>query len=243
LNAASALNGAISSTGSRQHSRSQPSSIGSPSTNGQVKIDGKNWSPQKLQLLNGTDPSRLSPERLTALKAIDDQLINYGPEIDARLQEELAKPAQEQNPARITELRQLQHNYPTMVLTMDATRDTGPNDGIAEGGSTVDPSSRNADGVYTNTSSFINFYRGALDAYTNGAESIYGVPPGTRIRTGPDLDPIPKGVAGVRALIYHESGHTIPQIQVDFNKKKMFHKKNKENNAESFRRFMERKGP
>ena len=139
------------------------------------------------------------------------------------------------------ELRQLQHNYPAMILTMDATRDVGPKGGIAEAGHDVLPSSKNADGVYTQVTSHINFYRGSLDAYTDGAVTIHGTPPGSRIRKGPDLGLIPKGVPGIRALIYHESGHTITQLQVDFTKKKPkpFFEKELENNAEGFRRYME----
>jgi RHS repeat-associated protein len=231
-------NGGSSSSGSTS-SAAQPSEIKKDPDSGQPGTVDPNWRPQKLQLVNGTNLSTLSPEQLTALKAIDDELISFGPEIDARLQEELAKKTPD--PARVTQLRQLQHNYPTMVLTMDTTRDLGPAGGIAEAGHSALLSSKKADGVYMQITSRIDFYMGSLDAYVNGALSIDGARPGSRIKTGANLDPIPKGVSGVRAIIYHESGHTIPQIQIDFKKRKQLHDKTKENNAESFRRFMERR--
>ncbi len=48
-------------------------------------------------------------------------------------------------------------------------------------------------------------------------------------------------LSGVRAIIYHESGHTLPQSQINFKQRKQLHGKARENNAESFRRFMERR--
>jgi RHS repeat-associated protein len=231
----------VSSSGARAASAAQPSDIKKKPDAGQPGTVDPNWRPQKLQLANGTDLSKLSPERLSAAKAIDDELIAFGPKIDARLQEELAKPAPD--PARVTQLRQLQHNYPTIVLTLDATKDVGPSGGIAEAGHGVSFSSKNADGVYMQVTSHIEFYRGALDAYTDGATSVYGTPAGTRIKKNADLDPIPKGVTGIRGLIYHEAGHTITQIQVDSNRRKQFHDKKKEENAESFRRYMEGSTP
>lgn len=231
-----AANGArdvISSIGQRRSNDAPASQKESNST-----VDPK-WRPSKLTLVGKSDLSLLTPERLSAVKALDDELQSYAAYIDQRLQDEIN--AKLQDPEAITQLRQLKHNYPSMVLTLDTTRDVGPNGGIAEAGSAVSLKSLNADGVYTVNPSFINFFRGSLDVYVNGATKIEGNSPGSRIQSNADLAPFKKGVEGIRSLIFHESGHTIPQIQVDLKRRQMLFERKKEDNAEKFRKLMERR--
>jgi hypothetical protein len=204
--------------------------------------DAGSWTPKRLALTGGTSISSLTAEQLTAIQALDGELDGLGPLVDQKLAQELASKAPSED--RIGQLKQLQYNLTIMSFTFTLSEKTGKDDDYATAGfsNTSGKTVLGSDGVFRGFDSVsMNFYPNIVSLYKDGATEVRK-PSGTMIRRNADYGSLPAGREGLRAIIFHESGHTLPQIQMNFstNPAREWNRNRKEGNAEDWRRFMGR---
>ncbi|RMH39790.1 MAG: hypothetical protein D6694_10845 [Gammaproteobacteria bacterium] len=186
----------------------QADSIGSQSQRGQQENVESNWTPKYLKIY-GVEVEELSSEDLEVLQALDQAISEYRNKLLTLIAHgEYVEQAQEALRA-FDETSWEYHHV--------------ENDDVAQGSlSWTDRKSFDLfKKMYKKDRSFFNgerkvkYFKGIIDVYRHGLSSSGQGSIASRARI---YDSIPKGVAGLRKITYHEASHTIVSRMYDAKK-------------------------